>query len=101
MGYCWRTQKCRNFYLTHAFFAGKRAWRSLRKKPRPWSVEVGTPTIYGRFLHSPCRQEPALLKFSSAMAAMHDYLAKAHEDLAGAESELQQGRTNSCARSAY
>ena len=35
------------------------------------------------------------------MAAMHDYLAKAHENLAGAESELQHGRTNSCARSAY
>jgi hypothetical protein len=27
------------------------------------------------------------------MAAMHDYLAKAHENLAGAESELQHGRT--------
>jgi hypothetical protein len=35
------------------------------------------------------------------MAVMHDYLAKAHENLAGAESELQHGRTNSCARSAY
>ena len=35
------------------------------------------------------------------MAAMHDYLAKAHENLAGADSELQYGRTNSCARSAY
>lgn len=35
------------------------------------------------------------------MAAMHDYLAKAHENLTGAESELQHGRTNSCARSAY
>jgi uncharacterized protein (UPF0332 family) len=35
------------------------------------------------------------------MAAMHDYLAKAHENLASAESELQHGRTNSCARSAY
>src|SRR4029453_5726215 len=35
------------------------------------------------------------------MAAMNDYLAKAHENLAGAESELQHGRTNSCVRSAY
>jgi uncharacterized protein (UPF0332 family) len=35
------------------------------------------------------------------MAAMHDYLAKAHENLASAESELQHGRTNSCTRSAY
>ena len=35
------------------------------------------------------------------MAAMHDYLAKAHENLASAESELQHGRNNSCARSAY
>jgi uncharacterized protein (UPF0332 family) len=35
------------------------------------------------------------------MAVMHDYLAKAHENLAGAEIELQHGRTNSCARSAY
>jgi len=43
----------------------------------------------------------ALLGFSATMAAMHDYLAKAHENLAGAESELQHGRTNSCARSAY
>ena len=43
----------------------------------------------------------ALLGFSAPMAAMHDYLAKAHENLAGAESELQHGRTNSCARSAY
>ncbi len=32
---------------------------------------------------------------------MHDYLAKAHENLAGAQSELQHGQTNSCARSAY
>ena len=35
------------------------------------------------------------------MAAMHDYLAKVHENLASAESELHLGRTNSCARSAY
>ena len=35
------------------------------------------------------------------MAAMHDYLAKAHENLVGADSELQYGRTNSCAHSAY
>jgi len=35
------------------------------------------------------------------MAATHDYLAKAHENLASAEGELQHGRTNSCARSAY
>jgi uncharacterized protein (UPF0332 family) len=35
------------------------------------------------------------------MAAMHDYLVKAHENLASAEGELQHGRTNSCARSAY
>jgi uncharacterized protein (UPF0332 family) len=48
-----------------------------------------------------CRQQPALLGFSATMSAMHDYLAKAHENLAGAESELQHGRTNSCARSAY
>jgi uncharacterized protein (UPF0332 family) len=35
------------------------------------------------------------------MAAIHDYLAKAHENLASAESELRHGRTDSCARSAY
>ena len=35
------------------------------------------------------------------MAAMHDYLAKAHENLAGAASELQHGRPNSLVRSAY
>ena len=35
------------------------------------------------------------------MAAMHDYLMKAQENLAGAESELTHGRTNSCVRSAY
>ena len=35
------------------------------------------------------------------MGAMHDYLAKAQENLASADSELQHGRTNSCARSAY
>jgi uncharacterized protein (UPF0332 family) len=33
--------------------------------------------------------------------ATRDYLAKAHENLAGAKSELPQGRYNSCARSAY
>ena len=33
--------------------------------------------------------------------ATRDYLAKAHENLAGAESELPQGRYNSGARSAY
>jgi uncharacterized protein (UPF0332 family) len=48
-----------------------------------------------------CQQQPALLEFSATMAAIHDYLAKAHENLASAESELQHGRTNSCARSAY
>ncbi len=35
------------------------------------------------------------------MAAIDDYLAKAQDNLAGAESELQYGRTNSCAHSAY
>ena len=35
------------------------------------------------------------------MAAMHDYVMKAQENLAGAESELTHGQTNSCARSAY
>jgi uncharacterized protein (UPF0332 family) len=35
------------------------------------------------------------------MAAMHDYLAKAHENLASAENELHHGRINSWARSAY
>jgi hypothetical protein len=48
-----------------------------------------------------CRQQLALRWFSATMAAMHDYLAKAHENLASAESELQHGRTNSCPRSAY
>jgi hypothetical protein len=33
--------------------------------------------------------------------ATRDYLAQAHENLAGAESALTQGRYNSCARSAY
>ena len=57
---------------------------------------VETPAFY-----YPCPQQAALLEFSAIMAAMHDYLAKAHENLTGAESELQHGRTNSCARSAY
>jgi uncharacterized protein (UPF0332 family) len=35
------------------------------------------------------------------MATMDDYLAKAQENLAGAESELTYDRTNSCVRSAY
>ncbi len=35
------------------------------------------------------------------MAALHDYLAKVHENLTGAESELVDGRYNSCARGAY
>jgi len=35
------------------------------------------------------------------MAAADDYLAKAHENLAGAESEFIHRRYNSCARSAY
>jgi hypothetical protein len=30
------------------------------------------------------------------MAAIHDYLAKAHENLAAAESELQNSRTRGC-----
>ena len=34
------------------------------------------------------------------MAAMPDYLAKAQENLASADSELQHGWTNSCVRSA-
>jgi uncharacterized protein (UPF0332 family) len=53
------------------------------------------------FLNCFCRRHLALLGFSGTMAAIHDYLAKAHENLAGAESELQHDRTNSCARSAY
>lgn len=55
----------------------------------------------GRYFDGPCRLELGLLEFCTIMAAMHDYLAKAQENLAGAESELQHGRTNSCARSAY
>lgn len=35
------------------------------------------------------------------MSEAQDYLAKAQESLAGAESELAHHRFNSCARSAY
>src|SRR5712691_9387627 len=45
LGYCWRTQKCRNFCLTHAFLEGQEAWGGLLKKPQSRSIEVGSPTV--------------------------------------------------------
>src|SRR2546428_3286141 len=55
IGYCWRTQKCRNFCLTHAFLEGQEAWVGLLKKPQSQSIEVGSPTVSVPFL----RQHPA------------------------------------------
>ena len=43
--YCWRTQKCRKWCLTHGLFEGREAWRIFCKKRWPWSVEVGSPTV--------------------------------------------------------
>jgi hypothetical protein len=37
-------------FLTHAFLEGDGSWRSLRKKPQPWSIEVGSPTVSARYL---------------------------------------------------
>jgi hypothetical protein len=50
VGYCWRTQKCRNFCLTHAFLEGQEAWGGLLKKPQSRSIEVGSPTVSGGIL---------------------------------------------------
>jgi uncharacterized protein (UPF0332 family) len=48
-----------------------------------------------------CCARPTLIEFPSSMDEAHDYLAKAQESLAGAESELAHRRLNNCARSAY
>src|SRR5437763_9997685 len=32
MTYCWRTQKCRNVCIPHAFFEGKKAWETCARK---------------------------------------------------------------------
>src|SRR5437016_3719364 len=31
-GYCWRTRKCRNLCLPHAFLEGKKAWETDTRK---------------------------------------------------------------------
>ena len=30
-GYCWRTQKCRNVCIPHAFFEGQKAWETCAR----------------------------------------------------------------------
>jgi hypothetical protein len=30
--YCWRTHKCRNLWIPHAFFEGKKAWETCAMK---------------------------------------------------------------------
>src|SRR6266487_903807 len=32
IGYCWRTQKCRNLCIPHAFLEGKKAWETDARK---------------------------------------------------------------------
>src|SRR5438067_13448078 len=54
-GYCWRTQKCRNLFVPHAFFEGKKAWETCARKStaRPsrskWQ-KIYCKTIRGRLI---------------------------------------------------
>lgn len=48
-----------------------------------------------------CGADLALVGWRGYMSEIQDYLAKAQESLAGAESELAYRRFNSCARGAY
>src|SRR2546427_10832013 len=59
--YCWRTQKCRNFCLTHAFLEGQEAWGGLLKKPQSRSIEVGSPTVSDRLPETACLVAPGTL----------------------------------------
>src|SRR5207245_9781096 len=45
LGYCWRTQKCRNFCLTHAFLEVQEAWGGLLTKLQSRRIAVGSPTV--------------------------------------------------------
>src|SRR5262249_43206567 len=38
-GYCWRTQKCRNWCVPHAFLEGKKAWETCSRKGTPRTLK--------------------------------------------------------------
>src|SRR5882724_8086377 len=48
-GYCWRTQKCRNLCIPHAFLEGKKAWETCARKSSSRTFEVDSPTVSLRF----------------------------------------------------
>src|SRR5262245_60950429 len=39
MTYCWRTQKCRNLCVPHAFFEGKKAGETFPRKSTPRTLK--------------------------------------------------------------
>src|SRR2546426_10556066 len=41
MGYCWRTQKCRNLCTPHVFLEGKKAWVTGARKSTPRTLKPG------------------------------------------------------------
>src|SRR2546425_8187354 len=70
--YCWRTQKCRNLCVIHAFFEGQEAWGGLLKKPQSRSIEVGSPTVSQHLL----RQEKCLCV--CLPVEIHEPILKSH-----------------------
>ena len=50
MGYCWQTQKCRNFGIPHACLEGKKAWETCTRKGTSRTLNAmginGETTLY-------------------------------------------------------
>src|SRR5438093_10785545 len=56
--YCWRTRKCRNLCIPHAFLEGKKAWETYARKSTTRTLKL-IRQQYPEVIHSP-QHLPAL-----------------------------------------
>src|SRR5438477_11898190 len=56
-GYCWRTRKCRNLCIPHAFLEGKKAWETYARKSTARTLKLGRlrARSFRPFLPAPLR----------------------------------------------
>ena len=78
VGYCWRTQKCRNLCIPYAFFEGQKAWETRARKSTARTLKQDRlrarsvftafspsppPNRTGYLSHHPALQFPCLFDF--------------------------------------
>src|SRR2546425_4744341 len=57
-GYCWRTQKCRNLCVPHAFFEGQKAKETSPRKSTPRTLKEVGQQYPGVFRADAARENP-------------------------------------------